>query len=133
MSVGADTTDLHDLARDMREVLLLLRDVVKYMKEAESEIPEKMRRFMMYMHDMHDISYMYEERGLPVPRHILQEMERCDDRLKHLLEDAVSDEGNYWLEKVRAEMTKRAGNRWDHSRILPKPRMKGEVDETRQS
>lgn len=109
---------LKDMARDMREVLLLLREVVKYMKEAETEVPEKMRRFIMYMHDVHDVSYLYEERGLPIPPHIVREMERCDDRYRHLLEDGNMDSG--WLERVRAEMSKREGNRWDHSRMLPK-------------
>jgi len=115
-----DSANIKATARDIRELLLLVREVVKYMKEAESEVPEKMRRFMMYMHDMHDISYMYEERGLAVPSHILREMERCDDRLRHLLDDAVSDKDGRWLEKVRADMTKRSGNRWDHSALLPK-------------
>jgi hypothetical protein len=118
-------SDFHDIARDIREVLLLLREVVKYMKEAESEVPEKMRRFIMYMHDVHDVSYMYEERGLPTPPHVLREMERCDDRYRHLIEDGNVDLG--WLERVRADMTKRAGNRWDHSRILPKQEQKNEA------
>ena len=115
-----------NLARDMRAILLELREVTRYMREAESEVPEKMRRFIMYMHDVHDVSHMYEERGLPVPEHIRREMERCDDRYRHLLEDGATDLG--WLERVRSEMTKRPGNRWDHSRILPKNEA---LDETR--
>jgi len=118
------------LSRDMREILLSLRKVVNYMEEAESEVPEKMRRFIMYMHDVHDVSYMYEERGLPVPQHILREMERCDDRYRHLLEDGLSDLG--WIERVRAEMTKRTGNRWDHSRILPKMEQSNETGNRQQ-
>ena len=113
------------VARDMRAILLELREVTRYMKEAESEVPEKMRRFIMYMHDVHDVSYMYEERGLAVPPHILREMERCDDRYRHLLEDGNVDLG--WLERVRAEMTQRTGNRWDHSRLLPKTEKKDEA------
>lgn len=109
-----------NLARDMREVLLSLRKVVSYMEDAESEVPEKMRRFIMYMHDVHDVSNMYEERGLPVPEHIRHEMQRCDDRYRHLLEDGQADIG--WLTRVRAEMTKRPGNRWDHGSMLPKPK-----------
>lgn len=117
---------LKDISRDIRELLLLVREVVRYMKEAESEVPEKMRRFIMYMHDVHDVAYMYEERGLPVPPHVLREMERCDDRYRHLIDDASADLG--WLERVRSEMTQRSGNRWDHSRLLPK---KEPTDETR--
>ena len=120
------TTALNAISRDIRELLLLVREVVRYMKEAESEVPEKMRRFIMYMHDVHDVAYMYEERGLPVPPHVLREMERCDDRYRHLIEDASVDLG--WLERVRSEMTQRSGNRWDHSRLLPK---KETSDETR--
>jgi hypothetical protein len=114
----AFAADLHNLARDMREILLELREVTRYMKEAESEIPEKMRRFIMYMHDVHDIKNLYEEHGQVVPPHIMREMERCDDRFRHLLEDGNAQGG--WNEQVRAEMSKRTGNRWDHSRILPK-------------
>ena len=106
------------LARDMRAILLELRDIARYIREAESEIPEKMRRFIMYMHDVHDIKNLYEEHGQVVPPHIMREMERCDDRYRHLLEDGNAQGG--WNEQVRAEMSKRTGNRWDHSRILPK-------------
>lgn len=115
-----EESDAHvaNLARDMRAILLELREVTRYMKEAESEIPEKMRRFIMYMHDVHDIKNLYEEHGQMVPPHIMREMERCDDRYRQLLEDGNAD--GAWNDKVRAEMTRRPGNRWDHSRILPK-------------
>lgn len=33
-----------DTARDIRELLGRIREVVRYMKEAESTVPEKMRR-----------------------------------------------------------------------------------------
>jgi hypothetical protein len=77
-----------------------------------------MRRFIMYMHDLHDVTHMYEERGLVVPPHVMREMERVDDRFRHLLED--SNEAGGTFEQVRREMTKREGNRWDHSKLLPK-------------
>lgn len=113
-----DTAYLHNIARDMQQIRSQLQEVLLYIKEAESEIPEKMRRFIMYMHDVHDIKNLYEEHGQIVPPHIMREMERCDDRYRHLLEDGNLDGG--WNDRVRAEMTKRPGNRWDHSRILPK-------------
>jgi hypothetical protein len=51
---------LKETARDTRELLLHIREVVKYVKEAESEVPEKMRRFIiMYFHDMHDLRDLY--------------------------------------------------------------------------
>lgn len=114
--------NLKAVARDMQAIRSMLTEVVNYMKDAESEIPEKMRRFMMYFHDVHDIKYMYEEHGQTPPQHVLREIERCDDRYRHLLEDLNLDNGAF--EQVRQEMSKRAGNRWDHSRLLPKEETK---------
>lgn len=113
-----DQTEAHlnNMARDIRQLRSMLTEVVNYMKDAESEVPEKMRRFMMYAHDMHDMKFMHEELGLPVPKYILKELERCDDRLKHLLEDLFGDTGTF--EKVRQDMTRRGGNRYDHTRLL---------------
>lgn len=107
---------LQRISRDMREILLHLREVTKYMKEAESEIPEKIRRFMNYMHDIHDIKYMYEELGHVVPQHHLREMERCDDRFRQIVE-ALHKPGEAF-EKVRREMAKDPENKWDHTRQL---------------
>lgn len=86
------------------------------MHEAETEVPEKMRRFTMYMHELHDIAYMYEERGIPVPPHIHREMERCDDRLRQLLKEQHTDGGTF--ERIRREMAGDEENRWDHNRQL---------------
>jgi hypothetical protein len=84
------------------------------MRDAEMEVKEKMRRFTMYMHELHDISYMYEERGQAVPAHILRELERCDDRLRQLLEKEHMDGGTF--ERVRREMAGDEKNRWDHTK-----------------
>jgi len=108
--------NISNLARDMRAILLEIREVVKYMKDAESEVPEKMRRFMMYLHDMHDVKFMYEELGHTVPKYIIREIERCDDRLRQLLDDMHSPDGAF--ERVRQEMTRRGGNRYDHTKLL---------------
>lgn len=118
MADDDNATAMTRLARDMQAIRSMLTEVVNYMKDAESEIPEKMRRFMMYFHDVHDIKYMYEEHGQPPPPHVVKEIERCDDRYRHLLEDLNLDTGAF--ERVRQDMSKRAGNRWDHSRLLPK-------------
>jgi hypothetical protein len=104
----------------------MLSDVVNAIREAESEIPEKMRRFIMYMHDVHDVSYMYEERGHNVPDWIKKEMERCDDRYRQLLHELHLDDGTF--AKVRKEMAKDPLNRWDHTRRLTGP--KEQTDET---
>ena len=74
----------------------------------------------MYMHDVHDVSYMYEERGHQVPQHILREMERCDDRYRQLLQELHLDGGTF--EKVRRKMAEDPLNRWDHTRLLDKPK-----------
>lgn len=108
------------IARELKTIRELTSHVAGAMREAESEIPEKMRRFIMYMHDVHDVSYMYEERGHQVPTHILREMERCDDRYRQLLKELHLDGGTF--EKVRREMAKDADNRWDHTRLLDKPK-----------
>lgn len=107
-----------NLARDMRAILLEIREVTKYMKDAESEVPEKARRFIMYYHDVHDIYWLYHENGQEPPEFLRRELERCSDRYRHIVEDLFGEDGTF--ERVRQEMTKRAGNRYDHSRILPK-------------
>ena len=102
------------------QIRTMLTKICNYMVEAESEVSEKMRRFIMYMHDVHDVMNMYVEKGLPIPVHIIREAERCDDRYRQLLEQAHADGGTF--EKVRQEMSKDVNNRWDHSRILAAPR-----------
>lgn len=110
---------------DIKHIRQNISKVVAYMVDAESEIPEKMRRFIMYMHDVHDIKNLYEEHGNVVPSYILKEMERCDDRYRQLLTELNLDGGTF--EKVRREMAKDTENRWDHTRQLTGP--KGEKNE----
>ncbi len=111
---------LKRIADDMKIIRGQLTEVINYMREAESEVPEKMRRFIMYMHDVHDVSYLYESRGIPVPDYISRELERCDDRYRQLLVELHMDGGTF--EKVRREMAKDPLNRWDHTRQLTKPK-----------
>jgi hypothetical protein len=121
--------ELNRIAREMKMIREHVILAVHYMREAESEIPEKMRRFVTYMHDAHDICYMYEERGHQPPEWLKRELERCDDRYRQLLRELNLDGGVF--EKIRREMAGDAENRWDHTRLLTKPQEK--VDETRQS
>jgi hypothetical protein len=117
-------TELNRIAREAAASRELLGKLVFAMiNQAEAEVPESMRRFVTYMHDIHDITYMYEQRGLPIPRWILQEMERCDDRFRQLLEKHHTDGGAF--EKVRREMAADPLNRWDHTRLLDKPKENG--------
>ncbi len=119
LKLDASVTDRDLLFRIYRELVTIRQNTGKAifaMHEAEAEVPEKMRRFTMYMHELHDIAYMYEERGLPVPPHIHREMERCDDRLRQLLKEQHTEGGTF--EKVRREMATDEENRWDHTRQL---------------
>lgn len=107
---------LERCARDLKHIRSMLQDLSFAQREAESEVPEKMRRFVMYFHDIHDVVNMYKELGHVVPDYLNRELERCDDRFRHLLEDLHLDGGAF--EKVRREMAERSGNRWDHTRLL---------------
>lgn len=107
---------LERISREMKLIREMMSKVVNSMVEAESEIPEKMRRYVIYMHCMHDISYMYQECGVPVPEYVLRELERCDDRYRQLLKELHTDGGTF--EKVRREMAEDPDNRWDHTRQL---------------
>jgi hypothetical protein len=72
----------------------------------------------MYFHDIHDLRNLYQAGGHEPPKYVLREIERCDDRLRHLLEDLYAEGGTF--ERVRQEMTTRTGNRYDHTNLLPK-------------
>jgi hypothetical protein len=112
----ADNVYLQRIARDMSEIRKMLTDVVRYMRDAESEVPEKIRRFTMYFHDVRDFVDMHRSLGQEPPEHILREIERCSDRFKHLLKDMYTDGGTF--EKVRRDMTERGDNRYDHTRLI---------------
>lgn len=110
---------LERIAQEMKTIRELISKLSFAMTEAESEIPEKIRRFVMYMHDIHDVTFMYESRGLVIPSYIAREMERCDDRFRQLLDEMHTDGGAF--EKVRREMAADPNNKWDHTALLSKP------------
>src|SRR3974390_2664169 len=109
---------LERMARDQKTLLELTSRYVNAQDRAESEVPESVRRFVTYMHDVHDVTYMYEQRGLVIPEWILREMERCDDRYRQIL-DRLHSQGEAF-EKIRQEMAADPLSRWDHTRLLPK-------------
>lgn len=113
-------SELNRQSQELKTIRELLSKVANALIEAESEIPEKMRRFVLYMGAVHHIAWMYEEHGHPVPSYVHREMERCDDRYRQLLSELHLDGGTF--EKVRREMAKDPENRWDHTRALPKPK-----------
>ena len=120
---------LERMARDQKTLLELTSRYVNAQDNAESEVPERVRRFVTYMHDVHDVTYMYEQRGLVIPEWILREMERCDDRYRQILEKLHSQGEAF--EKIRRQMASDPLNRWDHTRVLEKPKENG--SETRKS
>lgn len=107
------------LFRIARELTLLRRqntELLGFFRDAETEVPESLRRFANYMHDVHDIKYMYEEHGSKPPQHILDELQRLDDRYRQILEMHNTDGGA--IEKIRREMAGDPKNRWDHTKAL---------------
>jgi len=118
-SISLEAVLLERIAKELKLMREQMTTIVQAIRGGEGEIPEHMRRFTMYAHDVHAISYMYEERGLPVPEYVMREMERCDDRYRQLLRDLHLDGGTF--EKVRQEMAADPENRWDHTRQLSKP------------
>jgi hypothetical protein len=115
-----DDVTLVRIARELKTMREMMSKIIFYISEAEAEVPEKMRRFMNYMHDLHDIKYMYEELGHTVPVHQLREMERCDDRFRQLMVEQNAEGGTF--NKVRREMAADTANKWDHARFLEKPK-----------
>lgn len=109
---------LQRIARDIQSIKSELSKAINFMHDAESEVPEKMRRFIMYFHDVHDLVNFYHELGQEPPHYIKSEAERCADRFRHLVED-LNQPGEIF-EKVRREMANRPGNRYDHTKLLSK-------------
>jgi hypothetical protein len=112
---------LFRIARELTTIRQLTSKALFAMGEAEQEIPEKMRRFMNYFHDVVHVKGEYVSLGLTPPKEIDAEMERNHDRARQILHDLHSDGGHF--EKVRREMTQHAvAPRYDHTRQLAKPK-----------
>lgn len=126
MDIEPDTAVLDDsvterdllwrIARELATVRKQNTELLRFMRDAETEVPESLRRFANYMHDVHDIKYMYEEHGQPPPKHILEEIERLDDRYRQILKTHNTDGGA--IERIRREMAGDPENRYDHTRQL---------------
>lgn len=118
------------IARELVTIRQLASTAVSYLRDAESEIPEKYRRFVNAFHDVHHIGWVYEEKGHPIPAHVLRELERLDDRYRQIISEMNTQGGAF--DKVRREMASDPMNRWDHTRQLPAPthKMKEVNDET---
>ncbi len=107
------------LFRIFRELVTIRKqntELVRFAREAETEVPESLRRFGNYFHDMHDVKYMYEEHGSRPPQHVLDELERLDDRFRQILKGHNTDGGS--IEKIRREMAADPENRYNHTKEL---------------
>ena len=119
MSERTSLNELADIRKELTSIRTLVSQAVLYLREAESEIPERIRRFSHHMHSIHDIKYMYEDLGVPVPVHIKAELERVDDRFRQLIAEENAEGGTF--SKVRREMATDPMNRYDHTRLLAGP------------
>lgn len=116
---------LFRIARELTDIRKQISKGLFGMHEAEKEVPEWMRRFANYFHDVVHIKGEYVTLGLTPPTWIDKEMERCHDRMKQALYDLHNDGGAF--EKVRAKMAEHpAGNRYDHTKLLPALKPEGE-------
>ena len=106
------------IARELKTIRELVGKALFAIGDAESEIPEKLRRFMNYCHDIHAMKFMYEEVGHSAPEWVRRELERVDDRYRQLMKEMKAEGGP--INKVMREMAKDPTNRWDHTRLLPK-------------
>lgn len=117
------------IARELATIRQLAATAVAYIRDAESEIPEKYRRFVNAFHDVHHIGWVYEEKGHPIPEHVLRELERLDDRYRQIISELNMEGGTFG--KVRRDMAADPKNRWDHTRALAAPtHLKEKEDET---
>lgn len=125
------TVHLGRIARELKTIRELASKAVNYLADAESEVPEKYRRFVNAFHDLHHIKWVYEEAGVAVPSHVLHELERLDDRYRQIISELNAQGGTF--DKVRREMASDPMNRWDHTRALPGPthQVKEKKDEAR--
>lgn len=108
------------IARELKTIRENTGKALFAMHEAEAEVPEKMRRFANYFHDIVHIKGEYVTLGITPPPWIDREMERCHDRFRQALEELHTEGGAF--EKVRRKMAEDKNNRYDHTRLLDKPK-----------
>ena len=108
------------IAKELRTIREGVGKALFAMHEAEAEVPEKMRRFANYFHDIVHIKGEYVTLGIQPPKWLDEEMERCHDRMRQALIELHTDGGAF--EKVRRNMASDPLNRYDHTRQLEKPK-----------
>src|SRR4051812_20045648 len=88
----SDSDRFDRIARELVTIRTLVGEALVGMRKAESEIPEFMRRFANYYHDVVHIKEAYVSLGLPSPKFVDQEMERCHDRMRQALDNLHKDD-----------------------------------------
>lgn len=114
-----DSDRLDRIARELVTIRTLVGEALAGMRKAEQEIPEFMRRFGNYFHDIVHIKGEYVTLGIQPPPWLDREMERCHDRMRQALSALHMDDEVFG--RIRAEMAKDPLNRYDHTRQLNKP------------
>lgn len=104
---------LFRIARELTTIRQNTSKALFAMSEAEREVPEMMRRFANYFHDIVHIKGEYVTLGIQPPAYIDREMERLADRFRQVLKDLHTDGAAF--EKVRREMAADPENRYDHT------------------
>lgn len=130
--MSEERTEKHILSDILRELVTIRKqntEMVQMLRAAETEVPESYRRFLNAFHDLHDVKFIYEEHGQAPPPHVLEELERFDDRCRQLVKEHRKEGGA--INKILREMAGDPENRWDHTRLLAKP--KENENETRKS
>lgn len=121
MNDRTDANELADIRRELKTIREQVGRAIYAMGEAEKEIPEQMRRFANYFHDVVHIKGEYVTLGIQPPKWLDEEMERCHDRMRQLLHDLHAEGGHF--NKVRREMVQHpVGTRYDHTRQLAAPK-----------
>jgi hypothetical protein len=99
---------------ELRKISDKLTSVLDAVARAESEVPEYMRRFVMYYHDIIHIREAHVQLGLDVPDHINHEIERVSDRMKQLVDMEHNQGGTF--HRVMEDMKKIGGMKYKHGR-----------------
>lgn len=115
---------LRRIAQELTTIRVLVGQGMVGLRDAESEVPEKLRRFMNYCHDIHAMKFMYEEVGHSAPDWVMRELERVDDRYRQIMSEMKAEGGA--INKVLRTMAEDPENRWDHTRQLPAPKKENE-------
>ena len=111
---------LFRIARELATMRKQNTELLGFYREAESEVPESLRRFANYFHDLHDIKFVYEEHGSVPPDYVLQELERLHDRYRQILRKHKTDGGA--IDLILREMAGDETNRYKHTPQLSKPK-----------